>query len=135
MKDFDLDKKFKNTGFKIPDNYFEQFEVSMLEQISKTEKTKVVSIFYKKQIWISAIAAVFVALIAIPFYFNGSNNTKNVDTTSLENYLVTQYTPYDLADKLSEENIDALESELALNDEALEHYLIETQNLDYYLNE
>ena len=56
MKQFDLENnKEIKSGFKVPENYFEQFEAKMMEQISKEKETKVVSLFYRKQVWISAI--------------------------------------------------------------------------------
>lgn len=133
MKDLNLNTTKIKSGFKAPDNYFVEFESKIMETIPFEKKSKVVSIFYKKQIWISAIAAVFVAMLAIPFYFDSNNTT--IETATLENYLVTEFSTYELTDKLSEDAINALENEVTYNDEALEKYLLETQNLDFYLNE
>ncbi len=134
MKDFNLDNNPKiKTGFQIPDNYFEQFEAKMMEQLPKKE-VKVVSLFHKKQIWISSIAAILLAMIAIPIYFN-STKTNTLETATLETYLVSEYSTYDIIDKLTTEDIMALENNLSLNDDAVEAYLLDTQNLDYYLNQ
>ena len=134
MKDFNLDTQPKiKTGFQIPENYFEQFEAKMMEQLPKKE-VKVVSLFHRKQIWISSIAAVILVMIAIPIYFN-SNKTNTIETKALETYLVSEYTTYDIIDKLSVEDIKALENDLSLNEDAVEAYLLDTQNLDYYLNQ
>lgn len=134
MKQFDLHTTKIKSGFETPDNYFEKFESELMAKVSKGTEPKVVSIFYRKQVWISAIAAVFVALLAIPFYFDSANN-KNIETATLENYLTAEFNTYDLVDKLSDEDILALENEVSLNKDAVESYLIDTQNLDYYLNE
>lgn len=134
MKEFDLQNNKIKSGFTTPDAYFEKFEAKLMEKVSTETQPKVVSLFYKKQIWISAIAAVFVAMLAIPFYFNSVNN-KTIETTTLENYLATEYSMYELIDNLSEAQISELESEIALSDDAVESYLLDTQNLDYYLNE
>ena len=72
------------------------------------------------------------AFIAIPFYFN-SNVTS--DSISIESYLSYQLTTEDIIEKLTQEDIDALENTLALSDDGLEEYLSETQNLKFYLNE
>ena len=134
MKDFNLDTQPKiKTGFQIPENYFEQFEAKMMEQLPKKE-VKVVSLFHRKQIWISSIAAAILVMIAIPIYFN-SNKTNTIETKALETYLVSEYTTYDIIDKLSVEDIKALENDLSLNEDAVEAYLLDTQNLDYYLNQ
>lgn len=134
MKEFDLHTNRIKSGFKIPDNYFEKFENELMEKVATKAEPKVVSLFYRKQVWISAIAAVFVALFAIPFYFN-SVSSSNLETATLENYLTTEFNTYDLVDKLTEEDIVALEGEVSLSNEAIEDYLLETQNLNYYLNE
>ncbi|NHN24454.1 hypothetical protein FIA58_002095 [Flavobacterium jejuense] len=134
MKDFNLDTQPKiKPGFQIPDNYFEQFEAKMMEQLPKKE-VKVVSLFHKKQIWISSIAAVLLVMIAIPIYFNMAK-TNTIETTTLETYLVSEYSTYDIIDKVSIEDIKALENDLSLNDDAVEAYLLDTQNIDYYLNQ
>lgn len=134
MKEFDLHTNKIKSGFETPDNYFEKFENELMAKISKEKEPKVVSLFYRKQVWISAIAAVFVAMFAIPIYFNSANKT-NIETATLENYLTTELNTYDLIDKLTDEDISSLESDIALNKDAVEDYLLDTQNLDYYLNE
>ncbi|KIX22774.1 hypothetical protein SY27_02865 [Flavobacterium sp. 316] len=134
MKDLKLDNEPKvKSGFKIPENYFEQFEERMMMQLPKKE-TKVVSIFHRKQIWFSSIAAVLLAMIAIPVYFNLSK-AKPLETATLESYLSTEYSTYEIVDRLSNEDIIALEDDLSLNDDDIEAYLLDTQNLDYYLNQ
>lgn len=138
MKDFNLDTKPKiKTGFEIPENYFEQFEAKMMEQLPKKE-VKVVSLFHRKQIWISSIAAVLLTMIAIPIYFNmaKTNATNSIQTATLENYLVNEYSSYEIIDKLTTEDITELENSLSVNNkDAVEAYLLDTQNLDYYLNQ
>ncbi len=140
MKRFDLEHSNEiKSGFKVPDNYFEQFEAKMMEQISTEKETKVVSLFYRKQVWISAIAAVFLIAIAIPVYFNMANNS-NLDDSTIENYLVQQQGIgiTELSKHLTDEDITALENSLSLNEsnsDAVEEYLSESENLDYYINE
>ncbi len=140
MKPFDLENKNEiKSGFKVPENYFEQFEAKMMEQISKENETKVVSIIYRKQLWMSAIAAVVLLAIAIPVYFNMANDN-NLDATTIEVYLSQQQGIgiTELSNHLTDEDISALEQNLSLsetNSEAVEDYLLETENLDYYINE
>lgn len=134
MKDFDLHTSKIKTGFKVPENYFENFEDRLMSQLEPKAEPKVISLFHRKQIWISAVAAVFVALIAIPVYFN-SVATEKISNQTLENYLTTEYNTYDLMDNLSEEDIQSLETSVSLNDAAVEDYLLQEENIDYYLNE
>jgi hypothetical protein len=140
MKPFKLINKNKiKSGFKVPENYFEQLEAKMMEQIQVKNETKIVSIFYRKQLWISAIAAVFLLAIAIPVYFNMANKN-NLDTTTIEMYLSQQQgiNITELSKHLTDEDIVALEKNLSLNEsnpDAVEDYLSESENLDYYINE
>lgn len=140
MKPFELKNKNKiKPGFKVPENYFEQFEAKMMEQIQVKNETKIVSIFYRKQLWISAIAAVFLLAIAIPVYFNMANKN-NLDATTIEMYLSQQQgiNITELSKHLTDEDIVALEQNLSLSEKnsyATEEYLLETENLDYYINE
>jgi hypothetical protein len=140
MKPFELKNKNKiKPGFKVPENYFEQLEAKMMEQIQVKNETKIVSIFYRKQLWISAIAAVFLLAIAIPVYFNMANKN-NLDATTIEMYLSQQQgiNITELSKHLTDEDIVELEKNLSLsekNSDATEEYLLETENLDYYINE
>ena len=140
MKQFDLENnKEIKSGFKVPENYFEQFEAKMMAQIPVEKETKVVSLFYKKQVWISAIAAVFLIAIAIPVYFNMAKES-SLDASTIENYLAQQQNVgiTELSKHLTDEDIIALEKNLSLNEsnpDAVEDYLSESENLDYYINE
>ena len=140
MKPFDLENKNEiKSGFKVPDNYFEQFEAKMMAQIPVEKETKVVSLFYRKQVWISAIAAVFLLAIAITVYFNMASES-NLDASTIENYLAQQQNVgiTELSKHLTDDDIIALEKNLSLNEsnpDAVEDYLSESENLEYYINE
>lgn len=139
MKNFDLENTEKiSTGFKIPDNYFEQFEAKMMENISVEKETKVVSIFHRKQLIISSIAAILLIALAIPVYFNMANEN-NLDAITIENYLTQQNVgTTELTKHLTDEDIKTLESNLSLNtvnSDDVENYLSESENLEYYINE
>ena len=144
MKNFNLENKDKiTTGFTVPEHYFEEFESKMMQQIS-TQKTavkevKVVSLFYKKQVWMSSIAALILLAIAIPAYFNMAKEN-NIESHSIENYLANQQhlSENEIIEHLSEEDINALENSLITStneNDAIENYLSESEHLDYILNE
>ena len=140
MKQFDLENnKEIKSGFKVPENYFEQFEAKMMAQIPVEKETKVVSLFYRKQVWISSIAAVVLLAIAIPVYFNMAKEN-NLDAGTIEVYLSQQQGIgiTELSKHLTDEDIAELENNLSLNEvnsDAVEDYLSESENLDYYINE
>jgi len=143
MKNFDLENNDKiTTGFKTPENYFEQFEAKMMQQIAAEQpvekEVKVVSLFYKKQVWISSIAALLLLAIAIPVYFNMASES-NLDATTIESYLAQQSVgTTELTKHLTDEDVTALETSLGVStseSDEIEAYLSETENLDYILNE
>lgn len=132
MKDSNLeDIKIKN-GFIIPDGYFENFENKIMKQI-ENEEPKVISIFRRKYFYVASIAATI--LVVIGFLFTNNNNINSIDDTTLENYLVTEVSSYDLIDKINLENIASADDVIELSNDNLENYLMNTPNLDYYLNE
>lgn len=140
MKRFDLEhNKEIKSGFKVPEDYFEQFEAKIMEQISTEKETKVISLFQKRQAWISAVAAVILLAIGIPVYFN-MEKENNLDAATIEVYLSQQQGIgiTELSKHLTDEDITALEKSLSLNQndsDALEDYLSESENLEYYINE
>ena len=137
MKNIDLNTTKIKSGFKSPDDYFEKFEARILDKIPAPE-TKVVSLFHRKQIWISSIAAVLLLAIVIPSYFNSIQTNTPLDNSNIENYLSyqTNFTNFDIIENLNEDDIVELENALSISSkEDVEAYLLDTQNLDYYLNE
>jgi hypothetical protein len=142
MKNFDLENNDKiPTGFNTPENYFEQFEAKIIHQISakQTEKSavKVVSLFHRKQVWISSIAALFLLSIALPVYFN-SVNESTLEAVAIEDYLAQQSVgTTELTNHLTNDDILELETSLGVSTsegEEIENYL-NTEDLDYILNE
>ena len=116
MKQFDLENnKEIKSGFKVPENYFEQFEAKMMAQIPVEKETKVVSLFYRKQVWISSIAAVLLLAIAIPVYFNMAKEN-NLDAGTIEVYLSQQQGIgiTELSKHLTDEDIAELENNLSI---------------------
>ena len=114
----------------------------MMQQIAGQQpvekEVKVVSLFYRKQVWMSSIAALLLVAIAIPVYFNMANET-NLDASTIESYLAQQSVgTTELTKHLTDEDILALENTLGASTserDEIEAYLSETENLDYILNE
>ncbi|UOK41901.1 MULTISPECIES: hypothetical protein [Flavobacterium] len=135
MKKFDLHNNKKiETGFKIPENYFEDFEARLMNQLPQQE-VKVISLWQRKSVWISSVAAVALVVFGLTFYFN-FNSKSSLDDTTIENYLASTVTSYDLMHELDQHDINELEKSIALNDDSVESYLSENENdIDLYLNE
>ena len=142
MKNFDLDNNYKITsGFITPENYFEQFEAKIMHQISAqksaVKEAKVVSLFHRKQVWMTSIAALFLLSIALPVYFN-SVNESSLQADTIEHYLAQQSVgTTELTKHLTNDDILELETSLGVSSsesEEIENYL-KTEDLDYILNE
>ena len=132
MKTFKLENKPKiESGFKIPEHYFENFSVEMMAQLPKNE-TKVISIFQKRKSLVLMVAAVLVLALMIPFFAPSSTNTKEIDAEELENYITYQsnVTQYDLISVLESEDINNIHTSIVLEDEAIEEQLSVNSNLE-----
>ncbi|MGQ7947068.1 hypothetical protein [Flavobacterium sp. WC2509] len=94
MTPFKLDNTPKiELGFKTPDNYFENFEATFIEKLSKepiAKETKVVSIFRKRKTVLLAIAAVLTLALMIPIAYQSYSKSKELDSATLENYLTEE---------------------------------------------
>jgi hypothetical protein len=120
MKQFDLDNDPKiDNGFRIPENYFEQFEAKIMSQLPEKE-VKVISIFETRKFWFSAVAAVFVIGLFTTMYLNNIK-TENIST---EDYLAcaTTISTEDIIENLSDEDITAIEESLELYDQETKNY-------------
>jgi hypothetical protein len=136
MKDFKINNEYKiNSGFKIPENYFESFSEKALLQINK-EEPKVVSIFYKKRTWISTIAAVLVIALSVTIFTKIAISPKE-DTIVLENYITSQsdINQYDFVNLLDKNDIEKIKINLDLEDKNLEEVLTNSGDIESYLTE
>ncbi len=126
MKPFELNNSPKiETGFKIPENYFEEFENKIMNQISE-EEIKVIPIFRKKNYWYAAVAAVFVLGISIPMYLNFSQKNTIVN----DNYLTYNYIEdlEDIEKYLTDDDIVALEKSIIIYDDQMKNEIEEYIN-------
>ncbi|RKS25088.1 hypothetical protein CLV94_0118 [Flavobacterium endophyticum] len=137
MNSFNLENSPKiKSGFKTPDGYFENFSEQMLAKIAQEEKP-VISIFQRRKNWFVAAAAVLILGISIPFLNKTDTGNTSVDEETMENYLAYQSTisQYDLINLLDNEDIEALESDLKVDDAVVESALSDNTNLENYLTE
>ena len=124
MKQFDLHNDPKiETGFKIPEHYFENFENRLMQQLPEQE-VRVVSLWQKRTRWISAVAAVFVLGFGLWLYNNNRNTELEAGT---ELYLAYQndITTEDIAAQLTDDDIATIEKELGLYGTESEAYVNE----------
>jgi len=131
MKEFKINEKDKiKSGFTTPENYFEGFTDRLMVQLAKPEvkpDPKVIPLYKRMPGWLSA-AAVFIVLMTAGWFFllNVQETENQPDDAAIETYLVynTNASTYDIAQQLSQQDIDNLEASLAVSDEAIKEYLL-----------
>jgi len=135
MKTFKLDNDPKiETGFTVPENYFENFSVKMMQQLPVNEP-KVISVFARKKTWIYAAAAILVLALSLPIYNNYFSHSSEIDEVTLENYITYQSTvsATDLVNLLDEQDIQKISIDLDIEDITIENELSQNKNLEHYL--
>ncbi|MEM8522827.1 hypothetical protein [Flavobacterium sp. PL12] len=137
MKTFKLENEPKiESGFRTPDDYFENFSVKMMERLPASE-TKVISIFQKRKTLFMMVAAILVLALMIPVIANWSQNKQELDSVALENYITYQsnVNQYDLINELETEDISKIKINVAIEDKAIEDVLAMNSNLENLLLE
>ena len=132
MKTFKLENEPKiQTGFKIPENYFDDLSIKIMEQLPASEP-KVISIFKKRKSLILMAAAILILALMIPILNNLSTTKKELDSTTLENYITYQsnVNQYDLITVLETEDITNMNTSIVLEDQAVEDVLSTNSNLE-----
>lgn len=136
MKTFKLDNEPKiESGFKTPENYFDNFSARVMEQLPK-EEPKTISLFSKRKTWLYAAAAILVLALTIPvFYTNFSSRSSEIDETTLENYISYHSTvsDADLVNLLDEKDIQKININLNIDDKLIENELSQDSNLEHYI--
>jgi hypothetical protein len=135
MKTFKLDNEPKlNTGFTVPENYFEDFSKKIMQQLPEKEP-KLIPIYVRKKTWMYAAAAILVMAFSIPFYTNYFSNSSEIDDVTLENYITYHSTvsDTDLVNLLDEQDIQKMSVDLGIEDVTIENELSQNKNLEQYL--
>jgi len=137
MKAFKLENEPKiESGFKTPDHYFDHLSAKVLEQLPENEP-KVISIFQKRRTLIMMVAALLILALMIPIYTSISTNSKELDETTLENYLAYQsnLNQYDLISELETEDITKMQPVSTPEDKVIEDILTTNSDVEQLLFE
>jgi hypothetical protein len=80
------------------------------------------------------VAAVLIVALLVPAFYNSKNatNSNEIDTTTLENYLSNQtnINQYDLINGLEPDEIDSINTTVALEDGIIEDILVGNGSLE-----
>ncbi|KOS05008.1 hypothetical protein AM493_02355 [Flavobacterium akiainvivens] len=128
MSQFKLDEGDNiKSGFSTPNGYFEGFADRLSERLAIANEPKVVPLYRRRPVWLSA-AAVFVILLGLGIFFKDMIVPKTVqpDAEAIESYLVYQQgiNSYDLIQNLDVQDIKEIEVSLDdIPDDAIQDYL------------
>ena len=82
MNKEDFDSSMKHNGFKVPENYFEQLDERVLQQLQRTHKPGTLFLPLMKKM--SIAAAIFLASgIAVFLYQQNQQNTLSIDNANI----------------------------------------------------
>lgn len=137
MKAFKLENEPKiASGFKTPEHYFDHFSAKVLQQFPENEPI-VISIFQKRKMVIMMVAALLILALMIPIYISISTNLKELDETTLENYLAyqTNLNQYDLVSELETKDISKMQPVSSAEDKVIEDILAADSDIEHLLTE
>ena len=136
MKTFKIDNEPKiESGFIIPENYFDTFSARLMEKLPK-EEPKIIPLYAKRRTWIYVAAAILVLALTIPLvYTNFYNRSQEIDQTTLENYISYHSTvsDVDLVNLLDEKDIQKINIDLNIDDKLIENELSQSDNIEHYI--
>jgi hypothetical protein len=137
MKKFNLEKDPKITsGFKVPEQYFDNFSEKVMGQLP-TDTKKFIPLYNQKKKLFIAVAAVLVFGLFLPVYNQLVQPSEELDTITLENHLSyqTNINQYDLISELDKEDLKKMSTTTPLNDEIIEDHLTSNSDLERLLSE
>jgi hypothetical protein len=135
MKPFKLDNVPKiESGFKVPDNYFENFSATLLEKLPIepiAKESKVLSLFKKRKKILLGAAAVLTLALIIPTVLKTETKKKELDSVTIENYLAEEghINQYELFDDIEAENIIITDSK-KIESQTIEDMLVSNPNIE-----
>lgn len=144
----------KETGFKVPQDYFEALEDTILNEVklksivsesglkipkdyldnfnvSVKEETKVISIFNKKNIiFVSSIAAAIVLFFSLNIFNTSTTTLDDIDTASVDDYILNETEISELTTLFQDSDLsEAQFIDYTLSDEALDSFIEDVDDL------
>jgi hypothetical protein len=133
MKEFKLDEHPKVTpGFKVPEDYFDNFSARMMQQLS--QEVKVIPLSSNRKSWFFAAAAVLVLALTIPALNQFSKTENEPDQAQLESYLAYAQIPdEEIVTLLEDEDIQNMDIDYSLEDNDIEEMLSSGTTIENYI--
>ena len=136
MKDFKLDQHPRiDSGFKVPDGYFEDFS-SRMKQNLPSASPKVIRLDSRRHAWLAAAAALVVGLTipALDRLVGTVSDTEKASAT--ESYLAYQsgLTTDDIAEAMTMEDVQSIQIPFDVDPTQLEEAVSQTNNIENYID-
>ena len=127
LNELKLKEACKNHGFKVPNNYFNSVENNILNTIKETENPKVIKLItWQKLSYIAAVAASLIIMFNV-IVDKGTFDINNIETASIENYILNEeLDTNDMATLFNEVDISAM----SLTNNNISSETLETYVLD-----
>ncbi len=123
MSQISIKNSSENSGFKIPDNYFETIEDKI---INKTQQPKVIKLINKKTIITIASIAAMVVLFFNLNLFNTPITFDSLDTETVETYIIDEIDLNDLNSLIDTEQLSQTDF-INYNATSIDNYLDEIE--------
>lgn len=119
------------TGFKVPENYFEKFEVKIPVEAT-TKKSTLIQLVNNNK-WILSTAAILILCVTIVFQWDIAEKKEYV--VEVEDHLLYNSTlsDDDIVNLLDEETISNMKIESSIDNNEIEQTLIEESNIENYI--
>lgn len=106
LSDIKLKELAPQSGYKLPDTYFDSLEDTILNKVSAKETSKVISIFNIKNIIYMSSAAAAILLLFNLFTLKNKSAIDRLDTETVENYIINENIgSYEIVSLLLEEDL------------------------------
>lgn len=126
LNELKLTKFEKASGYKTPENYFESLEEKITSTIKHDKDGKVIKLFtWRKATYVAAAAASLILLINVYFNQTKSITIDTIETASIEDYIINE--------DLETYEIASLFTEEDLSDVQLIHDSFSSETLESYI--
>jgi hypothetical protein len=125
LNELKLKEACKNHGFKVPNNYFNSVENNILNSIKETEKPKVIKLItWQKLSYIAAVAASLIIMFNV-IVDKGTFDMNKIETASIENYILNE--------ELDTNDMATLFKEVDISSMSLTNNNISSETLETYV--
>ncbi|WP_445956429.1 hypothetical protein [Yeosuana sp.] len=91
LSELKLKETVGKSGFKVPADYFESLDESIYSSISEKKQVKVINLFsWKKAIYTTSIAASLILMFTVLYNKKDSLTLDSIETASIENYILNE---------------------------------------------